>query len=78
MSSTIGGLLKEFNEVDGSRKGTITQIDADTVRVKRWNSPKTLSGVPVVGASITQVSVGEVVEIRIVSGKPCAYKLKSN
>ena len=74
---TVGELVRLLNPPEDQWTGIIKQIDADTIRIQRGNSPKFLRNVPLVGASVTDVSVGDKIELRIIEGSPYAYRLKS-
>ena len=74
---TIPELIRLMVVQEKYRTGEIMQIDVDTVRVRIGASGKYIIGVPLVGASISDVVVGDKVEIALTDNRPYAYRLKS-
>jgi hypothetical protein len=77
LPSTLGSLIRRLIPSVRRTTGKVVQIDADTIRVRREGSTTYIRNVPIVGASISDVVIGEEVELDILAGKPYAYKLKS-
>ena len=77
LPSTLGSLIRRLVPSARRTTGKIVQIDADTIRVRRDGSTTYISNVPIIGASISDVAIGEEVELDILAGKPYAYRLKS-
>ena len=77
LPSTLGSLIRRLIRSVRRTTGKVIQIDADTIRVRREGSTTYIRNVPIVGASISDVVIGEEVELDILAGKPYAYKLKS-
>jgi hypothetical protein len=77
LPSTLGSLIRRLIPSVRRTTGKVIQIDADTIRVRREGSTTYIRNVPIVGASISDVVIGEEVELDILAGKPYAYKLKS-
>ena len=77
LPSTLGSLIRRLIPSVRRTTGKVIQIDADTIRVRREGSTTYIRNVPIIGASISDITVGEEVELDILGGKPYAYKLKS-
>ncbi len=77
LPSTLGSLIRRLIPSVRRTTGKVVQIDADTIRVRREGSTTYIRNVPIIGASISDIAVGEEVELDILGGKPYAYKLKS-
>jgi len=77
LPSTLGSLIRRLIPSVRRTTGKVVQIDADTIRVRREGSTTYIRNVPIIGASISDIVVGEEVELDILGGKPYAYKLKS-
>jgi hypothetical protein len=77
LPSTLGSLIRRLVPSARRTTGKVIQIDADTIRVRREGSTTYIRNVPIIGASVSDMVVGEEVELDILAGKPYAYKLKS-
>jgi len=77
LPSTLGSLIRRLIPSVRRTTGKVVQIDADTIRVRREGSTTYIRNVPIIGASISDIAIGEEVELDILGGKPYAYKLKS-